>query len=573
MIRQLKTLSTVKEKDMTEKGLKIICLSDEGANKNLMIYETPNDMIAVDCGVAFPDDSQFGIDLVLPDISYLVEKKYKLRAFLITHGHDDHFAALPFYMDQFKDVPVYASGIVTAFVRLIMDDVKGEGFMDELDFRLLTAGDKNITFGDFKLDVFSINHSVPDSLGFALHTPEGLIVHIADYKVDMTPVLDKPFDLAALEGYAKEGILCLVSDCLGADLPGKVPSESSLNETFPEIFKQFVGRQIFITTISSNISRMRQIIDAAIAANRKVVLLGRSIINKGGVCRKLGYLPDDDTLYIDRKNASKYAQDSLVYIVGGCFGQVGSSLDRIAKNELRDTQADDNAVIVFSAEPAPPGTDVAVQNILHSFAMRDLTLLYPSMGLHLHVSGHGHHDDLKQIAQLAKPKYFIPIGGMAHKEQAFRNMTMELGYKKDATLDMHEGESLIFMNGVAKKGETIPVKEIYVENRAISANGNIVVQDRQALSTDGIFIVILPVSRKGELYADKIEVVTRGVVYVKESQDLLNQAKNIIKKTIGKNVQKNNLGTIKKKIEQDMERFFYNKSKVNPVIIVHTITI
>lgn len=553
--------------------LKLLCLSDAGATKNLMIYETEKDIIVVDCGVAFPDDEQLGIDLVIPDVTYLIQNKQKLRAFIITHAHDDHYGAIPYIIEELN-VPIYSNALVREYLMSSIEDRKGTEVLKSVDFRELEPDTPQITIGDFKINAFHTNHSVPDTLGLAIRTPQGLILHIADFKIDEDPVIDKPFDFVALQKYADEGVLCLLSDCLGADSPGDVDTERSLDKTFDEIFKRYDGRQLLITTISSNVSRMRQIVDAAIKHNRKVVFVGRSIIQKGEIAMKLGYLPNDKNRYVSMRNAPNENQADLVYIIAGCFGQPNSGLGKFSRDELKGYKIERSCVVVFSSEANPPGTDVFVERLMHDLTEAGVELLYPGLDpeLKLHVSGHGHREELKRIAGIVKPKYFIPIGGENFKMRAYTHMIEGLGYTRDKSFELKEGDNLIFDGGVPKKGETIKVKQVYIDGNRIGTIGSVVINDRQRLADDGVFVIVVPISKKTNKVAGSPEIITRGFIYVKVSQELMADAKNIVKKTINKHSKKD-WGTIKRKIEYDMESYLFKQTQNRPLIIVHGITI
>jgi len=304
-----------KEENFAGNPLKIIKLgSDVGATKNMTVYETANDIIIVDCGIGFPDSELFGVDVVIPDVTYLLDNKHKLRGLFVTHAHEDHLGAIPYVIDELN-VPIYANKLVQGFIKERLKDKYQTAQVENVSFNLITPETDEITVGDFKVKAFGINHSVPSGMGFAIKTPQGTVLHIADYKIDFTPVLDKPIELGKIANYGDAGVLCLLSDCLGVTTEGFTKSERTLNETFGHFFEKAEGRQIFVTTISSNISRMYQIINAAKKYGRKVVFSGRSMEQSSRVARELGYLPFDDTEFVDEKEAENYKQDSLVYVL------------------------------------------------------------------------------------------------------------------------------------------------------------------------------------------------------------------------------------------------------------------
>ncbi len=557
------------DKQVDNKVLKFIAIGD-GVTKNLSVYEYGDDLIAVDYGIGFPESDDFGVDFIIPDNTYLLENSHRFKALFISHAHADHFAAVPYLLKEFN-VPVYANKLTQAFIKEQFEEKEFKSLKESTKFHLFDATTPPVQIGVFKVSAFNVNHSVPDSLGIVIDTPEGRLLHIADYKIDENPVIDKPLDLNRVAELSKDGVLMMASDCLGSRSAGGVASESTLSETFPKLFERFEGRQVLITTISSNISRMHQIIDAAIKAGRKVVPSGRSIDSTIKIATNLGYLKFPQDVYMDQKEAQDYDQHSVVYIIAGCFGQQGSSLDRVSRGEHRDIVLEQDAVVVFSSEPNPPGVDIAVERMTENLIMAGAEVYDHTNMEHLHVSGHGHREELSKMALTVKPKYYIPIGGGLIHMRAYANMIYDLGVNKGSVYELSEGAVVEFKNGVATRGEKIEVKDMFYDGIGLNP---LVVKDRALLSTDGVFVIVVPVYKESRQLAGPVDVVTRGFIYVKESKALLGKSRDIVNKVLDKNpniIEEWN--EVKIKIEKNVQKFLEKETGRTPLIIVHSIFI
>jgi len=554
--------------------LKIMNLSGtEAVTKNLTVYEYGEDIIVLDCGVGFPDSEMLGVDMVIPDFTYLQENSHKIKGLILTHGHEDHIGAVPYFLKEFPKVKVYASKLVQGFLK--------EKFTDERRYRdvpknpsmhLISADMPPLKIGSFTIEAFGVNHSVPDSFGFAIKTPEGTVLHISDFKIDLMPVLDKPIELGRIAKYGEEGVLCLLSDCLGVTTEGYSKPEKELGATFDTLFSQAEGKQIIVTTISSNISRMYQIITAAQKLGRKIVIMGRSIDQSVSVARGLKYLPFADDVFVDSKDASKYNQADLVYIVAGCYGQSGSALGKISRGEHPDITLQEGAFVVFSADPNPPGVAEAVEKVQDNLISLGAKVIYSEIQENLHVSGHGTKGDLRLIAFLCKPKYFIPIGGTIKRMRAYSNMVATLGFSPDTVFEQREGDVVLFENNIAKKGPSYPVKDIFIDGSNVGDVGTSVIRDREKLSDDGMFVVIVAASKDTGEFMGKVEVVTRGFVYVKESGSLLAKAKQSIAATINpKDDLRKNWNSTKDAVEKKMNKLLFKETGRSPLIFVQAI--
>lgn len=558
------------KKDTPE--VKIISFSgQEGATGNMTLYECEDDLIAVDCGISFPDDTLPGIDLVIPDFTYVLENIHKFRGVVVSHAHEDHLGAIPFLLRE-VNVPIYASKVVQEFLKERIRDKASEDILNQTSMHLLDETVTPIKLGNFTIEAFNVNHSVPNSLGIVINTPQGRILHMADYKVDFQPVLDKPIDLEALTRYGKEGVLCLLSDCLGADTKGGSEPESSMNETFINLFHGAEGRQIMVTQISSNIARIYQIVKAAQKVNRKVVLGGRSIEKASEIGRNLGYLDFPEEVFVTERQAQDYYEDELVYIVAGCFGQMGSTADRISRGEHKYIQLEENCRFIVSAEPGPPGSRVPMESMRDRLVLAGAEVIYPKIYDHLHISGHGHRTDLETVAAAVKPKYFIPIGGSPSHMRAYTNMVSDMGFARDSVFELLEGENVIFTEKGAKMGKRLAAKQVFVDGKRIGEVGAIVIKDRETLSSDGVFVVVIPISKTDKTALAGAEVITRGFIYVKESKALMGQAKDIANKILDKHKgDLSNWTEVQKKIEKEIEKFLFKETGSRPLTIVHSI--
>ncbi len=553
--------------------LRIITLSGtEGVTKNLTVYEYADDIIAVDCGIGFPDSEMLGVDVVIPDMTYLVENAHRIKGLFLTHAHEDHIGAVPYFVKEFPQVPIYTGKLVQGLLREKLDEKRFKSIAKNVKFNLISPESGEIDLGNFKVSAFRLNHSVPSSMGFAIRTPQGLVLHAADFKIDWTPVLDKPADLGTLALYGKDGVLCLLSDCLGVTTDGYSQSEIDLDETFEELFERAQGRQFLVTTISSNISRMYQIINGAIKHHRKVVLTGRSIRQTVKVALGLGYLDFDMDVFVEEEAVDRYLQKDLVYIIAGCYGQDGSALERLSRKEHEDIVLEENALVVFSADPNPPGVEEAVERVMDNLTLQGAEVVYSKIQENLHVSGHGTKGDLRLVAALVKPKYFIPIGGTITRMRAYTNMVQELGVRKEQVFEQLEGESVEFVNGFARKGETIPTKPVFVDGSSVGEVGPAVMKDREHLSGDGVFVVVVPIRKSDNTIAGRVEVITRGFVYVKESRSLLGRSRDVVNKTLDRAQGRvKDWSKLRARVEKDIERFLLKETGRMPLIIVQAV--
>lgn len=569
-------VSFKKEESLPE--LKLISFSGSfSATKNMTVYEYGDDIIVVDCGIGFPEKSMHGVDLIIPDFSYLRENKDKIRALFITHGHEDHMGAISYFLEEFN-VPMYSNRLVQEYTKEKIKDRGLGGLLKNVTFKTFVPEDSPVIVGPFKVSGFRVNHSVPSAVAFVIDSPQGRIVHAADYKFDMSPVLDKPADVRVIKKIGEEGVLCMLSDCLGVSKDGGSEPETILGPTFQRVFETASGRQLFITVISSNLARMHQIIETAVKHKRRVCLSGRSMEQTVRIGIELGYLPFKKEVFISEREVYKIPQSDVVYLIAGCFGQVGSSLDRVSKHEHDDISLEKNALVVFSAEPNPPGVDVDVLAMMDRLVMQGCEIyaqfLHSRIHEHLHISGHGHRDDLKLMTKLLNPKYIIPIGDTVVKMRVFKEMLHdEMQINPERVFELMDGNVVIFQNNEAKLGKKINTQEVFVNSTTYQQIPAMVVADRDRLANDGIFVVTIPLDENRIPVKGKVDIVTRGLVIASESRSFLGRAKDLVNKIFDKYPENiGDWGFIKNKVEKNIEKYIIKETGKRPIILVINIT-
>lgn len=542
--------------------LKFIAISGTtGVTENLYVYEYGNDILVVDCGIGFPEEAAFGVDLEIPDFSYIIKNKDRVRAVLISHAHEDHFGALPFLLQEL-DVPIYSTKLVAGFIQ---DKLTDYGIRSK-EVRIIDPETDGITIGAFKIDSFRVSHSVPDGVGFCIGTPAGRIFHVPDYKFDWTPVDQKPFDIGKAATLAKDGVLALASDCLGSTSEGYTQSELDIEKTIELIVEEATGR-VFFTTISSNISRMQQVLRVANNLGRKVVFIGRSIEKKAEIARKLGYLHYEDGLVVSIKQADKLPDSKVVFIISGSYGQVGSSLYRVSQDEHQFLKTKKGDVIIFSGDPAPPGTEQAVNYVVDNLIEKGVEVHYYDTQEDLHVSGHGSQKDIEMLLALIEPKYLLPIGGTIRHMRSFNKLAQKMGWKQEEVFELREGEAVEFSNGEARKGEKIPVRSVLVDALGIGDVGPVVLRDRKTLAKEGIVIAVLQLDKVSKRLIGKPDIISRGFVFAKEQQQFLDRTSLELTKKLQGHSGRGDEREIKGIAIDFLERFFFEETGRRPMIL------
>lgn len=473
--------------------------------KNMYVYEYGNDILVVDCGVGFPDSELLGVDVVIPNIEYLEANREKIRGILITHGHEDHFGALPYVLPKIP-VPVYATPLVAGFIKAKLEDYEMSG---RFDIRVIDPDKDVLTIGSFKVTPYRVNHSVPDSVGYCLETPEGSVFHTPDFKFDWTPVFGATFDVAKVVALASKKPLLLCSDCLGANSPGYTQSEESIQAVFENIIEKATG-QVVITTISSNISRIQQAVNASLKFNRRVVIVGRSILKNVSVAKELNYLKISNKDLIKVERADDLPQNQLTYIVAGAYGQPESALSRMASGTHKFVQIHKGATVIFSADPNPPGVSDAVDVVVDKLTDIGAEVHNYEIQDDLHVSGHGSQGDMLLLASLVRPQYFLPIGGTARHLRAYSRLISKTGVDVSRIFELSTGQFLEFDLGKAYLGPKIDVPDVYVDESGGLDISDIVIKDKKRIADDGIVVISIPIKKGSTKLVGRPEIVSRA---------------------------------------------------------------
>lgn len=498
--------------------LRFIALSGTtGVTENLYIYEQEGEMMIVDCGIGFPDLEMPGVDLVLPDYSYVVKNKHKLKGIVVSQGHEDHIGALPFLLRDVKTT-IWAPPLVTEFIK---DKFKDYGVRD---FKINTFNPDSDCFqiGSFKVQPFRVTHSVPDTVGFAIDTTEGRVFHVPEHKMDQNPVDGKAFAIGRARELAKSGVIFLASDCLGANKPGFVGSELPVEENMLNIVKN-AKEAVLATAISSNIGRFQQMVNVAGKVGRKVIFVGRSIQKKAEMAHNLGYLKYSNDQIISFKEIGNYKPNQIMYIVAGCYGQVGSSIYRISQGEHDKVTVNEGDVFIFSADPAPPYSKESEDFVIDNLIDKGVDVHYYDLDEGLYVSGHGGQEDIKKLFEIVRPKYFIPIGGNIRFMHSYGKLVESVGVDSSKVFKLKAGESLIFDKGSAIRGETVPTKDVLVHGLGIGDIGKVVLGDRAVLGNEGIVVVVIKVGKDGKNLGNT-EIISRGFVFEGTDRRILENA-------------------------------------------------
>lgn len=552
----------------TSNKLKFIALSGTvDVTENLYVYESGNDIMVVDCGVGFPDLEMPGVELVLPDFSYIIKNKDKLRGILASQGHDDHIGALPFLLKEVK-TSIWCTPLVTEFLKIKFKDYK------VANYKLNTFNPDRDVFeiGPFKIHPFRVTHSVPDTVGFAIDTPEGRVFHVAEHKMDQTSADGMNFDIPKARRLAAEKpTLCLMSDCLGSNDPGFTSSAVPIENNLFNISKEARGA-VYMTAISSSIGRFQQMINVAQKIGRRVVLVGRSIQSKVEIAHELGYLKYLPGAVIDLREAQNFHPDKLLYIIAGCYGQPGSSVYRLALGEHERVKINPGDTFIFSADPGPAYSKESEDFVIDSLIDKGAEVHYYDLNENLHVSGHGGQEDIKELFRIVKPKYYIPTGGTIRYMKSYEKLAVSMGANESDVFRLKPGESVVFSDGKAARGETIHTKEVLVHGLGIGDIGRVVLGDRTALGKEGIVVAIIKVGEKGRIVGHP-SLASRGFVFEPGYGGVLNEASLKMSKylmsryTRIKKGEKSSKEQLKTSVVQFLEKYFYDKTRRNPMIL------
>ena len=528
--------------------------------KNMTAFRYGDDMILIDAGLMFPEDDMLGIDLVIPDISYLIENQDKLKGIFLTHGHEDHIGALPYVMKQI-DCPVYGTALTLG---ILEGRLKENGVSSE-NCRIIKPGDK-ITAGAFKLDFIRVNHSIPDAIAIAINTPIGTIIHTGDFKIDHTPVDGQVTEFNKFAEYGDRGVLALLADSTNAERPGFTPSEKMVGKTFDDEFR-YAKNRIIVATFSSNVHRIQQVIDAALKYDRKVAVIGRSMVNVVNIAKELGYLKAPEGEIIDIDETHNYTPDKIVIITTGSQGEPMSALTRMAMNDHKKVDIMPGDTVIISATPIPGNEKLVSRTIDHLYKLGADVIYEKSNGVH--VSGHASQEEIKLMHNLVRPKFFVPVHGEFRHLIKHANLSQSLGMPKENIVIAENGSVIeLTKNSIGINGK-VPAGKVLVDGLGVGDVGNIVLRDRRQLSQDGIMIVVVTIDKENCHVVSGPDIVSRGFVYVREAEGLMDEAKDKVQLALEK-CEENGVSewsAIKSTVRDSLGRFLYERTRRRPMIL------
>lgn len=540
--------------------LKIIPLGGlEQIGMNITAFEYEDSIVVVDCGLAFPEDDMLGIDLVIPDVTYLKENISKVKGFVITHGHEDHIGALPYILKE-VNVPVYSTKLTLG---LITNKLKEHNLVRSTKLKEVKHG-QVINLGDFSIEFIKTNHSIQDASALAIYSPAGIVVHTGDFKVDYTPVFGDAIDLQRFAEIGKKGVLALMCDSTNAERPGFTMSERTVGHVFDNLFNEHKNARIIIATFASNVDRVQQIINTAYKFGRKVAVEGRSMVNIISVASELGYLRIPENTLIEIDQVKNYPDEKVVLITTGSQGESMAALSRMAANIHKKITIKPNDTIIFSSNPIP-GNEKAVSKVINELSMKGAKVIFQDV----HVSGHACQEEIKLIYSLVRPKYAIPVHGEYRHLTAQKHVVEDLGIPKENIFILASGNVLeLDANSAAVTG-SVHTGAIFVDGLGVGDVGNIVLRDRQHLSEDGIMIVVMTLERHSNVVLAGPDIVSRGFVYVRESEDLMEDAKEVVENALDSCLERNitDWGKIKNTVKDALSDFLWKRTKRSPMIL------
>ncbi len=531
----------------------------ETIGMNITAFEYGDSIIVVDCGVAFPEDDMYGIDLCVPDVTYLKENEDRLKAFFITHGHEDHIGAIPYVLREIN-APIYATRLTMGLIEYKLGE---HDLLDHVKRKVVTYG-QNINIGDFRVEFIKTNHSIQDAAALAIYTPVGLIVHSGDFKVDYTPVYGDAIDLQRFGELGKKGVLALMCDSTNAERTGFTQTESVVGRTFDSIFSDHPRQRIIIATFASNVDRVQQIINTAYKFDRKVVVEGRSMVNVISIAEELGYLHIPDNTLIDVEQMKDYPDERMVLITTGSQGEPLAALSRMANGTHKKVKISPNDLIVFSSNPIP-GNEKAVSRIINELYLKSADVIFQDT----HVSGHACQEEIKLLYSLVQPKFAIPIHGEFRHRKAQAQLAVELGIPKENVIMLSSGDVLEIDEESAQVVDNVPAGTLFVDGLGVGDVGNIVMRDRQHLAEDGIIIVVLTIEEgSGQVLAGP-DIVSRGFVYVRGAEDMMDEAQQLVSEAVDDIVSQgvNDWNKIKNEIKDVLGDYVWRKTKRRPMLI------
>ena len=541
-------------------SVKIIPLGGlEQIGMNITAFEYEDSIIVVDCVLAFPDEELLGIDLVIPDITYLKENASKVKGLVITHGHEDHIGAIPYALKELN-MPVYATKLTMG---LIENKLKEHNLLRSTRRKVVKHG-QSINLGCFRIEFIKTNHSISDAAALAIYTPAGIIVHTGDFKIDYTPVFGDAIDLGRFAELGKKGVLALMCESTNVEREGYTPSERTVGRTLNHLFDEYGDHRIIVATFASNVDRVQQIINCAYKYGKKVIVEGRSMVNTISTAAELGYIKIPDNTLIGIEEMRNYVDEQLVLITTGSQGETMAALSRMAASTHRKVSIKPGDVIIFSSHPIP-GNEKAVSKVMNELAKKGANVIFQDT----HVSGHACQEEIKLLYTLTKPKYSIPIHGEYRHLKRHKDLAVEMGIPKENVIILQSGDVLSISEEKAAVVGRVPAQGILVDGLGVGDVGNIVLRDRQHLSQNGLFIVVVTLDRYNNMLLAGPDIVSRGFVYVRENEQLMEAAKNVVRDTLDHCSQKNitDWTRIKTAIRDDLGDFIWKKMKRSPMIL------
>ena len=551
-------------KKLNNDKLTIFALGGVGEiGKNMYVIQYANDIIVVDSGLKFPEEDMLGIDIVIPDISYLTENRDKVRGILLTHGHEDHIGGLP-YVLKHLNVPVYGTKLTLG---LVENKLKEANLLGETK-RILIDEDSVVQIGTtMKATFFRTNHSIPDSVGVCVATPEGNVVHTGDFKFDHTPVNGQFADLQKMAAIGQEGVLALLSDSTNAEKPGFTPSERNVGVVLEDIFRK-ASQRVVIATFASNVHRIQQVVNAAEATGRKITVIGRSMVNVVSIASDLGYLIIPDGMLIEPEEVNKMAADRVVILCTGSQGEPMSALTRMARSTHRKVDILPGDTVIIAATPVP-GNEKYVGRTIDELFKLGADVIYSGSNPGVHVSGHGSQEELKLMLNLMKPKFFLPIHGEFRMQRRHALLAESVGVEPENIFITELGEIVEIVNGSARRAGKVTAGNVLIDGLGVGDVGNIVLRDRKLLSQDGILVVVVTLSKQDGNIMSGPDIISRGFVYVRESEGLLDEANRIVSSTLQKLMSEkvNEWASLKTGVKDALGRFLYEQTRRRPMIL------
>ena len=547
-------------RNINNSKLRIIPLGGlEQIGMNITAFEFEDSIIVVDCGLSFPEDDMLGIDLVIPDVTYLKENQEKIKGFMITHGHEDHIGALPYVLKEIP-VPVYATKLTMG---IIENKLKEHGLERAIKRKVVKFG-QNINFGNFRIEFIKTNHSIVDAAALAIYSPAGIIIHTGDFKVDYTPVFGDAIDLQRFGEIGKKGVLALMCDSTNAEREGFTQSEKTVGKTFDSIFSDHTSTRIIVATFASNVDRVQQIINSAYKFGRKVVVEGRSMVSIIDTAMNLGYLQIPENTLIDIEQIKNYPDEKTVIITTGSQGESMAALSRMAGGMHRKVSIGPRDTVIFSSHPIP-GNEKAVSKVINELYAKGADVIFQDA----HVSGHACREEIKLLYTLIRPRYAIPVHGEYRHLKAQAALAKELGYSSEDIFILSSGDVLELDESGAQVVGKVPAGSVYVDGLGVGDVGNIVIRDRQHLAEDGILIVVMALESASNMVVSGPDIVSRGFVYVRESDELMDGARGLVIDIMDKFQERNisDWGKIKSAIRDSLSDYLWKKTKRRPMIL------